>query len=95
MQGKIIGFEITLDDFTMIMEGDAHCHYLVDDIIEGGKMSYENGAIKVPDGPGLGVTLDEEKMKRYEKLYEEKGDYYARFHQDPKHPNWVPTVGGI
>ena len=33
---------------------DAHYHHLMDDIIVGGKMKYEGGAIKVPDGPGLG-----------------------------------------
>jgi glucarate dehydratase len=80
---------------TMTFAGDAHYHYLTDDIIEGGLMKYENGCIKVPTGPGLGVALDEDKMKFYEKYYEEKGDYYARFHQDPYRPDWYPTVGGI
>lgn len=80
---------------TMTFAGDAHYHYLVDDIIEGGLMQYKNGCIAVPTGPGLGVTLDEDKMKHYEKYYEEKGDYYARFHQDPKRPDWYPIVGGL
>jgi glucarate dehydratase len=79
----------------MTFAGDAHYHYLVDDIIEGGLMEYKNGCIKVPTGPGLGVKLDEDKMKFYEKYYEEKGDYYARFHQDPYRPEWYPTVGGL
>ncbi|WP_235906260.1 enolase C-terminal domain-like protein [Ginsengibacter hankyongi] len=79
----------------MTFAGDAHYHYLLDDIIEGGLMKYENGCIKVPAGPGLGVNLDESKMKFYEKYYEEKGDYYARFHQDPYRPDWYPTVGGL
>ena len=79
----------------MTMPGDAHYHYLEDDIIQGGKMEYVDGSIKVPDGPGLGVELDEEKMDKYERYYEEKGDYYARFHQDPKKPDWYPNVGGI
>jgi len=80
---------------TMNFAGDAHYHYLTDDIIEGGLMRYENGCIKVPTGPGLGVALDEDKMTFYEKYYEEKGDYYARFHQDPYRPDWFPTVGGV
>lgn len=78
----------------MHVAGDAHYHYLTDDIIEGGLMKYVNGAIPVPTGPGLGVTLDEERMERYEKYFEEKGDYYARFHQDPRRPEWYPVVGG-
>jgi glucarate dehydratase len=80
---------------SMTFAGDAHYHYLLDDIIDGGLMQYKNGCIKVPTGPGLGVKLDEDKMKFYEKYYEEKGDYYARFHQDPYRPDWYPTVGGL
>ncbi len=78
----------------MIVSGDAHYHYLTDDIIQGGPLRYEDGCIRVPTGPGLGVTLDEEKMTRYQKYFEEKGDYYARFHQDPRRPDWFPIVGG-
>lgn len=79
----------------MTFAGDAHYHYLLDDIIEGGLMPYKEGCIAVPQGPGLGVTLDEDKMKFYEAYYEKKGDYYARFHQDPYRPDWYPTVGGM
>lgn len=77
----------------MTFAGDAHYHYLTDYIIAGGKFRYENGAIRVPEGPGLGVALDEVKMARYEKLYEEKGDYFARFQPDPRRPGWVPAIG--
>ena len=79
----------------MTFAGDAHYHYLVDDVIVGGKLAYEQGCIAVPDGPGLGVELDPEKMERYERLYQEKGDYYARFHQDPRRPAWYPVPGGV
>lgn len=79
----------------MSFAGDAHYHYLEDDIIEGGLMKYKDGCIQVPTGPGLGVVLDEDKMKFYQKYYENKGDYYARFHQDPYRPDWYPTVGGL
>ena len=34
---------------------DAHYHHLTDDVIAGGRMRYENGAIRVPDAPGLGI----------------------------------------
>src|SRR4051812_10871478 len=40
---------------------DAHYHHLVDDVIVGGKMKYEDGSIAVPNGPGLGVKLDRAK----------------------------------
>ncbi|AHF90744.1 glucarate dehydratase [Opitutaceae bacterium TAV5] len=79
----------------MTFAGDAHYHYLTDDIIEGGLMKYRDGCLPVPRGPGLGVTLDEEKMQKYEREYEKRGDYYARFHQDPRRPDWFPIVGGV
>ena len=79
----------------MTFAGDAHYHYLTDDIIAGGLMKYEDGCIRVPTGPGLGVELDEEKMEKYGRYFEEKGDYYARFHQDPRRPDWYPVVGGV
>lgn len=66
----------------MTYAGDAHYHYLTDDIIVGGPMKYVDGCINVPSGPGLGVELDPEKMDKYERYYAEKGDYYLRFAQD-------------
>lgn len=78
---------------TMTFAGDAHYHYLTDDIIQGGPMRYKDGGIKVPNGPGLGVALDEEKMEKYESYYEEVGDYYARFHQNPYRKDWYPIIG--
>jgi glucarate dehydratase len=71
-------------------DADAHYHHLTDDIIAGGKMRYENGRIKVPQGPGLGVQLDREKVREYSELYQElKGYAYDR---DPGRPEWFPLV---
>ncbi len=69
---------------------DAHYHHLADDIIVGGKMKYENGSIKVPDGPGLGVKLDREKMGKYSELFKRLGAY--PYDQDPLRPCWTPII---
>ena len=69
---------------------DAHYHHLEDDVIEGGKLSYENGAIRVPEGPGLGVRLDRNKLAQYEQLHRELGPY--PYDQDPARPGWTPLV---
>ncbi len=69
---------------------DAHYHHLVDDIIEGGKLQYEGGAIRVPDAPGLGVRLDRAKLAKYAELYNELGNY--PYDQDPARPGWAPLV---
>jgi len=42
---------------------DAHYHHLMDDVIEGGLMAYREGAIAVPDAPGLGVRLNRDKLR--------------------------------
>jgi glucarate dehydratase len=69
---------------------DAHYHHLKDDIIEGGLMPYRNGAIRVPDAPGLGVKLNREKLREYSELYKELGGY--PYDQDPSRPGWTPLV---
>ena len=69
---------------------DAHYHHLVDDVIQGGRMPYENGAIRVPDGPGLGVTLDRAKLAQYHDLFCELGGY--PYDRDPGRPGWYPLI---
>lgn len=69
---------------------DAHYHHLVDDIIEGGLMKYENGAIKVPTAPGLGVKLNRDKLRQYADLYRKLGGY--PYDQDPARPGWTPLI---
>lgn len=69
---------------------DAHYHQLIDDVIEGGKFKYENGAIKVPTAPGLGVKLNREKLGEYSELYKRLGSY--PYDQDPLRKGWTPTI---
>jgi glucarate dehydratase len=69
---------------------DAHYHHLTGDIIQGGKLKYENGAIAVPNGPGLGVKLDRDKVAEYRELYLRLGPY--PYDQDPLRPGWTPTI---
>ena len=69
---------------------DAHYHHLFDDIIQGGPMRYENGAIRVPEGPGLGVQLDRGKLGEYHELYRRLGNY--PYDRDPARPGWSPLI---
>ncbi len=77
-----------LPNFTFA--ADAHYHQLTDDLIKGGKMEYNEGAIKVPTGPGLGVELDREKLREYSELYRELGGY--PYDRDPSRPEWFPLI---
>lgn len=69
---------------------DAHYHHLADDVIVGGKMRYAKGCIAVPDGPGLGVTLDRDKLQTYAELYRSLGGY--PYDRDPGRPGWYPLL---
>jgi len=74
----------------LIFTADAHYHHLRDDVIVGGPMCYKNGAIAVPEGPGLGVELDRDKLKRYSEFYKEAGGY--PYDRDPGRPDWFALV---
>lgn len=69
---------------------DAHYHHLKDDVIKGGKLPYENGAIAVPTGPGLGVQLDRDKLAEYHEMYKRLGSY--AYDKDPMRPGWSPLI---
>jgi glucarate dehydratase len=71
---------------------DAHYHHLTDDIIVGGKMRYVDGAISVPRAPGLGVSLDREKVGVYADLYKQLGGY--PYDRDPSRPDWFAITPG-
>jgi glucarate dehydratase len=69
---------------------DAHYHHLTDDIIEGGLMRYQDGTIAVPEGAGLGVKLNRDKLGEYHELYLRLGNY--PYDQDPARPGWAPII---
>ncbi len=48
-----------------------------DDVLAGGKLSIEGGAMKVPQGPGLGLDLDDERLARWELTDERKRELDA------------------
>lgn len=55
---------------------DSHQPWQTDEVIEGGKLPFVNGCVAVPEGPGLGVTLDRAELARLHRNYVECG--YAR-----------------
>jgi len=71
-------------------KADAHYHHLMDDVIEGGLMPYVNGAIAVPQAPGLGVKLDPERVARYAEDFKRLGGY--PYDRDPDRGDWYALV---
>ncbi|SFR53258.1 glucarate dehydratase [Yoonia tamlensis] len=48
---------------------DTHYPWSSKEIIKGGRPTFKNGTLQVPDGPGLGVELDHESIAELHTLY--------------------------
>lgn len=67
---------------------DGHYHHIIDDIIKGGKHQYINGCMYIPDGAGLGVELDDDKVEYYHEAYKKLGEtasIYGELKEKGKH----------
>ncbi len=66
-----------------------------DEVVAGGRIQFVNGAVEIPEKPGLGVELDYDQLargrERYEKVPFRRRDDEAemRKHVDP---NWKRVV---
>lgn len=49
--------------------------WYADDVIEGGPFVLKNGVVRVPDGPGLGVTLDPKALQRCHERFLAEGSF--------------------
>lgn len=54
--------------YTMVHQIGEYEH-LTDDIIKGGKITIQNGQIVMPDKPGLGVEIDQDRLAKYNEIY--------------------------
>lgn len=77
----------------LTFSADAHYHHLLDDVVDGGLRRYESGAMAVPTAPGLGVTLDRDRLGRYAEAYRKLGGY--PYDRDPGRPGWFPLVPNV
>ncbi len=48
---------------------DTHYPWQDEDLVRGGRIAFERGAVRVPSGPGLGVQLDREALARLHEQY--------------------------
>ncbi|MFO1149980.1 MAG: glucarate dehydratase family protein [Alsobacter sp.] len=48
---------------------DTHYPWQVEEVVEGGKLPISGGCVEVPEGPGLGVTLDRAALARLHRQY--------------------------
>jgi len=86
-QGAMLHLAASLSN--MVLTPDSHYHHLTDDVIAGGKLQSKDGAMAVPIGPGLGVSLDYDKLARYHELAERRE--MGSWTDDPKYPGRIVT----
>lgn len=61
-----------------LFASQAYGSFLADDIVEGASpLPYRNGRLSVPDGPGLGIKLDAERVGKYAEAYRSDPNGYA------------------
>lgn len=48
---------------------DTHYPWQEEEVIAGGRIAFDNGAVRVPTAPGLGVTLDRQALARLHEQY--------------------------
>lgn len=64
--------------------GQSLFRWQIGDVIEGGPFRQTNNSVPVPEGPGLGVTLDPHELNRWHQHFLEHGPM-DHFH-DPLRP---------
>jgi len=68
---------------------DSHYHDQMGDVITT-PFKYQKGHLIVPDGPGLGVEVDWDLVRKYNQLYKKQGEVNEFY--DPRRPDWVPAL---
>jgi L-alanine-DL-glutamate epimerase-like enolase superfamily enzyme len=54
-----------------------HLTLLRDDVVDGGLPTFRDGCLDLPEGPGIGVKLDPQRMAKYARYYDEQGEFPA------------------
>ncbi|MDO8685422.1 MAG: enolase C-terminal domain-like protein, partial [Clostridiales bacterium] len=56
--------------------------FQIDDVIEDGPFKPKNNVLRVPEGPGLGVTLSKTGLKRCHERFLKEGPYDQYYNPD-------------
>lgn len=52
---------------------DTHFPWKTEEVVKPGKLAFVDGALWLPDGPGLGVDIDRDALARLHEQYEKCG----------------------
>ncbi len=70
---------------------DTHYPWQSDEIIEEGPFHFEDGSVAVPEGPGLGVTIDRESVAKLHEKYLQCGltERNDEIEMQKTEPGWI------
>lgn len=89
--GTYAALHLMASTANFLFANQSYASLLTDDVLEGtGSLPYTDGTLEVPTAPGIGVTLDRDKLARYAELYREEGQDFG-FH-DPAALADTPTL---
>ncbi len=74
---------------------DTHYPWQDEEVVQGGRLRFEQGSLRVPTGPGLGVALDREALARLHDNYlhcgiRQRDDLAQMRRYDPAFPSQQP-----
>jgi len=58
-----------------ILPNQTYYMYLTDDICRQGMLTFEDGCMRVPEEPGLGIELDRDKVAKYSENFKRQGGF--------------------
>ncbi len=72
--------QVIASSTNFILDNQTYNHMLSDDVVVQ-LPKFEQGRLKLPEAPGIGIELDRDKVKKYANLYEKKG-YYSAYNSE-------------
>jgi L-alanine-DL-glutamate epimerase-like enolase superfamily enzyme len=64
------GAHVIASSANFLFASQSYASFLADDVIEGcGALPYVDGKLSLPTAPGIGVTLDRDKLERYKEAF--------------------------
>jgi L-alanine-DL-glutamate epimerase-like enolase superfamily enzyme len=72
--------QVIASSSNFLLDNQTYNHMLADDVVKAPPVFHE-GQLSLPDAPGIGVELDQEKVEKYARLYEQQG-YYSAYNSE-------------
>jgi len=73
--GALAGLQV-IASLPNLTDGNQTHHRLLADDVLAEPLQFSGGRLSLPPGPGIGVTLDDDKVERYASLYDREEQFY-------------------